>query len=107
MRDLDRVLGSSPAALLAGSKDIDKIFTLNNAENQGAQEWVEAIPKSDDSGFDKVLLGFEGDYLRAMKMYDSFGQQTVIEFANIERNPKFSATVFKFTPPAGVDILSE
>ena len=66
-----------------------------------------ATPRDQDSGFDKMLLGFEGDALKEMEMHDSFGQTTVIEFSRLERNPRLPADSFKFTPPAGVDVLSE
>lgn len=107
VRALGKVLGASPAALLAGNKDIDKTFTLQDKGGKDALEWVVATPRDQDSGFDKMLLGFEGDALKEMEMHDSFGQTTVIEFSRLERNPRLPADSFKFTPPAGVDVLSE
>jgi outer membrane lipoprotein carrier protein len=107
VRPLDKVLGSSPAALLAGSQDIDKAFSLSDAGKQGRLEWVQAVPREKESGFDKVLLGFDGDLLQTMQMHDSFGQVTEIVFSKIERNPQLVPASFKFTPPAGVDVLRE
>lgn len=107
VRSLDKVLGSSPAALLAGSKDIDRLFSLADAGKKGSLEWVVATPRQSESGFDKVLLGFDGDTLAAMQMYDSFGQLTEIVFSAVERNPRLPADSFRFSPPAGVDVLSE
>lgn len=107
VRPLDKVLGSSPAALLAGSKDIDKTFDLKNVGKQGDLNWVEAIPKEKESGFDRVVLGFKGNMLQEMEMRDSFGQVTVIEFSKQELNPKLNEKSFRFTPPAGADVLSE
>lgn len=107
VRSLDRVLGSSPAALLAGSQDVDRAFSLSDAGREGGLEWVQAVPRDKESGFDKVLLGFDGDTLAAMRMHDSFGQITDIAFSAIERNPRLAPSVFKFTPPAGVDVLRE
>jgi outer membrane lipoprotein carrier protein len=107
VRSLDKVLGSSPAALLAGSKDIDKTFDLRNVGQQGDLNWVEAVPKEKESGFDKVVLGFKGNMLHEMEMRDSFGQITVIEFSAQEANPKLNDKNFRFTPPAGADVLSE
>jgi outer membrane lipoprotein carrier protein len=107
VRSLDKVLGSSPAALLAGSKDIDKTFDLKSVGPQGELNWVEAVPKEKESGFDKVVLGFKGNMLHEMEMRDSFGQITVIEFSKQEVNPKLNDKSFRFTPPAGADVLSE
>jgi outer membrane lipoprotein carrier protein len=107
VRPLGKVLGSSPAALLAGSKDVDKTFNLKDETRQDQLEWVEAVPKEKESGFEKVLLVFKGDLLEKMEMYDSFGQVTTIEFSSLERNPVLQAQSFKFSPPPGVDVLSE
>ncbi len=107
VRALDRVLGSSPAALLAGSRDIDRAFSLGDAGKAAGLEWVQAIPHDKESGFDKVLLGFDGDTLAAMRMHDSFGQVTDITFSAVERNPRLAPSSFRFTPPAGVDVLRE
>lgn len=107
VRSLDKVLGSSPAALLAGSKDIDKTFDLRSVGQQGELNWVEAVPKEKESGFDKVVLGFKGTMLHEMEMRDSFGQITVIEFTQQEINPKLNDKSFRFVPPAGADVLSE
>lgn len=107
VRTLDRVLGSSPAALLAGGKEIDKTFNLKDAGSEGTLEWAEATPKEKESGFERVLLAFDANGLQQMKIHDSFGQITVIKFSKLERNPKLQAQSFKFTPPAGVDVLSE
>jgi outer membrane lipoprotein carrier protein len=42
-----------------------------------------------------------------MELYDNFGQTTLIRFSRLERNAPLPATTFKFTPPAGVDVVGE
>ncbi|MFM9912907.1 MAG: outer membrane lipoprotein chaperone LolA [Methylophilaceae bacterium] len=107
VRTLDKVLGSSPAALLAGSLDVEKIFDLKDVGKQSNLEWVEATPKDKDGGFEKVLLGFKGEQLAEMELHDNFNQTTVVEFINLERNPKLSTKAFSFKPPVGVDVVGE
>ncbi|MDP2248175.1 MAG: outer membrane lipoprotein chaperone LolA, partial [Nitrosomonadales bacterium] len=51
VRDMSQAIGSSPAALLAGSKEVEKNFTLENVSNKDKLEWVLAKPKDKDSGF--------------------------------------------------------
>jgi len=106
-RKLDKALGASPAALLAGSNEIEKSYTLNNIGNQEGLDWLEAIPKSKDTAFERVRLGFGKAGLEAMELRDQFGQVTVIKFADIERNPKLAADAFTFTPPKGADVIRE
>jgi outer membrane lipoprotein carrier protein len=107
VRALDKMLGSSPAALLAGNRDMDKVFALKDDVRQDGMEWVEATPKDQDSGFAKLLLGFREDAMAEMEVHDNFGQVTVIEFSHIEHNIKLNSKAFSFTPPAGADVVGE
>lgn len=107
VRKAGQAIGGSPAALLSGSNDLEKNFTLKDAGEAEGLVWVEAIPKAGDSGFESVRLGFSGNDLKAMELHDSFGQTTLIRFSKLERNPALSAAIFKFTPPAGVDVVGE
>jgi outer membrane lipoprotein carrier protein len=107
VRKLDRALGASPAALLAGSNEIEKDYTITSTGNQEGLDWLEAVPKARDTAFERIRLGFSGVNLQAMELRDQFGQVTVIRFADLERNPKLSPEVFRFTPPKGADVISE
>lgn len=107
VRKAGAALGGTPAALLAGDSRIDKDFTLREAGERDGLEWVEAIPRTPDSGFAKVLLGFSGNDLRAMELLDSLGQTSSLVFAHLERNPQVAASLFRFTPPAHTDVLGE
>ena len=107
VRKAGQAIGSSPAALLAGNNDLEKSFTLREAPASDGFEWLEALPKSGDSGFERVRLGFAGGDLKAMELFDSFGQTTLVRFHKLERNPALPATSFRFSPPAGVDVVGE
>ena len=107
VRKAGQAIGSSPAALLSGNNDLEKNFTLNEAGEAEGLAWVEAVPKASDSGFEKVRLGFAGSDLKAMELQDSFGQTTLVRFSKIERNPPLPTATFKFTPPAGADVVGE
>jgi len=107
VRKAGQAIGGSPAALLSGSNELEKNFTLKEAGEADGLAWVEATPKVSDSGFERVRLGFSGSDLRAMELLDSFGQTTLIHFTRLERNPALPAATFKFVPPAGVDVVGE
>lgn len=107
VRKLDRALGSSPAALLAGSNDLERDYTLSNLGMDKGLDWLEALPKSKETVFERVRIGFGKSGLEAMELRDQFGQTTVITFADVERNPRIAADVFRFTPPQGADVISE
>ena len=107
VRKLDRALGASPAALLAGSNEIEKSYALKSAGGEGGLDWLEAIPKAQDTAFERIKLGFGKGGLEAMELKDQFGQTTVIKFADLERNVKLAPDSFKFTPPKGAAVISE
>lgn len=107
VRKLDLALGASPAALLAGSNDLERDFTLTNLGVEKGLDWLEATPKKRDTVFERVRMGFGKSGLEAMELRDQFGQVTVITFADVERNPRLAAEVFRFTPPKGVDVITE
>lgn len=107
IRHLNQALGSSPAALLAGSKDIDKFYTLKDAGSRDGLAWLEAHPRDKESTFDSVRMGFAKNTLVAMEIRDNFGQTTLLKFTGLERNPALPASDFKFTPPKGVDVISD
>ena len=107
VRKLDSALGSSPAALLAGSNAIEKSYTLTNLGNQEGLDWLEAVPKTKDTAFERIRLGFSKKGLEAMELHDQFGQVTVIKFVDVERNLKLSPKIFEFAPPKGADVITE
>ncbi|MGH8744406.1 MAG: outer-membrane lipoprotein carrier protein LolA, partial [Burkholderiales bacterium] len=68
---------------------------------------LEALPKNKDGAFERVLMGFGRQDLEVMELRDSFGQTTVLRFSGLERNPKLSPDLFKFTPPKDADVLGD
>jgi outer membrane lipoprotein carrier protein len=110
VRTLNQALGMSPAALLAGGDGVEKNFVLKNAkrpEREAGIDWVQAKPKVEDGGFERIYIGFKGNELRYMEMVDSFNHLTYITFKKIERNPVLATETFLFKIPKGVDVVGE
>ena len=107
VRELSKALGSSPAALLAGSDSLDKNFRLVNAYRKDGLDWVSTNPKDTDTGFNKISLGFKNDVIQEMDMIDSFGHLTKILFSKVVHNPVIEPKTFLFQPPKGVDVVGE
>jgi outer membrane lipoprotein carrier protein len=107
VRKLSRALGSTPAALLAGSADVEAAFELSEAGSRDGLEWMEARPKEREAGFERVRMGFSASGVEAMELVDHFGQTTLLRFSNLARNPKVDPAEFRFTPPKGADVLGE
>ena len=97
----------TPAALLAGDNSIEKYFKLKNTGVSDGLEWLEATPKSRDTTFERIRMGFKGDDLVQMELFDFFGQRTLLKLSHFVRNPSIPAARFKFTPPKGADIIGD
>ena len=107
VRRLDSALGSSPAALLAGSNEIERAFSLTDRGQKAGLEWVEAAPREKESNFESIRMGFGPAGLELMELDDNFGQTTVLKFIALRRNPKLDPDLFKFVPPKGADVIGE
>ncbi|KNH09975.1 Outer membrane lipoprotein carrier protein LolA [Candidatus Burkholderia brachyanthoides] len=106
VRTLGGTLGASPAAILFGSNDLEKNFTLRDAGEKGGIDWLELTPKAKDTQFEKVGIGFKDGNLQAMELHDVFGNVTLLTFSNIQKNLPIKGDTFKFTVPKGADVIN-
>lgn len=105
-RRVAQALGATPAALLAGSS-LDTEFVLSPQPARDGLEWVLATPKQKEGAFQSLRVGFRGKELAAVEIVDSFGQRSVLQFTRFEGNVAFDAESFRFTPPAGADVVEQ
>jgi len=108
VKKLDAALGSSPAALLSGNNEIERGFDLHDLGVRDELDWLQAVPKSSETSFAKILMAFNAkSELMVMELHDAFGHRTVLRFSELKANPSLSSKLFKFTPPEGADVLGE
>ena len=107
VRPMDRALSATPAALLAGQGDVTAVFTLREAGAADGLDWLEAVPKERDTGFDLVRIGMKGTAPAAMELHDSLGGRTVLRFTEFRTGARVEPDTFRFTPPKGADVLDE
>ena len=107
VKPLADVIAGTPAALLAGDNALEKYFTLKDVSEAKGLEWLEATPRNRDTSFERIRMGFKGDLLMQMELFDTFGQRTTLKFGRMVRNPSIPASRFSFTPPKGADIIGE
>lgn len=105
VKKLGDALGSSPAAILFGSNDLEKNFTLAEAGTRDGLEWLKATPKAKDTTFQQISIGLHNGVPEAMELRDSFGQTSVLAFTNFQKNPPLTATSFTFVMPKGADVF--
>ncbi|QEY26452.1 outer membrane lipoprotein chaperone LolA [Neisseria zalophi] len=102
----DQTIGDSPAAILSNKSALDSSYTLKEDGSAGGIDYVRATPKKNNAGYQYIRIGFKGEALAAMQLKDGFGNETTIRFSNLNMQPKLSRSAFSFTPPKGVDVLS-
>jgi outer membrane lipoprotein carrier protein len=107
VRKQDKAIGDSPAALLAGSNDLDKHFNLKDAGVKDGLEWLEATPKNPEGSFERIRLGFREALLVTMELKDNFGQTSLLKFNGLQANVNLKSELFRFTPPKGVDVIDQ
>jgi outer membrane lipoprotein carrier protein len=107
VKAMDRALSATPAALLAGKDDVTAVFSLREAGSEGGFDWLEAVPKDKDTGFDRVRVGMKGGVPAAMDLHDALGGRTLLRFPEFRANAKVDPETFRFVPPKGADVLDE
>jgi outer membrane lipoprotein carrier protein len=105
IKKLGDALGSSPAAILFGSNDLEKNFTLSEAGTRDGLEWLNATPKAKDTSFELISIGLRNGTPEAMELKDAFGQTSLLAFQKFEKNPNLPAQHFKFAIPKGADVV--
>lgn len=109
VKNLDLVLGNTPAVLLSGTKELKEQFDVSGLSDlQGrpsTYKWLLLKPKDMESNYKQIVLGFDKDHLKVMELLDNFDQMTVMNFSQIQSNPKLDPALFEFVPPVGVDVI--
>ncbi len=105
-RKFSQALGATPAALLAGGA-LEKDFDLSALPASEGLEWASATPKAKDGAFQSVRIGFRGKELAAIEIVDGFSQRSLLQFSQMQSNVGLAADSFKFTVPAGADVIEQ
>ena len=115
-RDLEQVIirsakdlfESSPAALLAGSDQIDSYYLMDSLNNtDDGAEWLILTPLEDDGMFESIKIGFSGGEMLEMELVDYLQQKTVIAFSKFNNQIIFESSAFEFVVPKNVEVLAE
>jgi outer membrane lipoprotein carrier protein len=109
-RSQEKVLGATPAALIAASPDLGSLrkdFDLQALPDRDGLQWVQATPKVKEGQLNNVKVGFRGNDLAALDITDGFGQRSVITFNRMELNADVPAATFAFKPPLNADLVKQ
>lgn len=106
VRAADTMLAGTPALLLAGHGASVEEFVISEAGSADGLSWSLLQPRA-AGDFRELRLGFSARGLERMRLTDRLGQVTELVLSNPERNPPLDPALFRFTPPAGVDVIGQ
>lgn len=110
VKPLDQGLADTPLLLLMGKENLYQRFDVRPMPGKKDKDlsWVELIPKQADGLFAVVRIAFaKGGELRIMQLEDNLGNNTFIQFHNVQINVSHGYKTFRFTPPPGVDVIEQ
>jgi outer membrane lipoprotein carrier protein len=107
VRSAREALANAPGLLLSSDQPLDREFAIKDLGARDGLDWVGLTPKATEALFGEIRVGFRGRELAAMELVDGFGQRTTLRFKGTVRNPRIDATVFRFVPPPGVDVIED
>lgn len=106
LKNLDKALGKTPAFLLSSNRRIETDYYVNQLSSKVGKRF-ELIPKDAQAQFDSMQIHLSEKTLLGLELIDNLGQKTFITFSQVKRNPRLAQELFIFTPPAGVDIITD
>lgn len=100
----------NPIYVLLNKEQTEINYFIENwqdgADSQGIQ-WVSLTPKVPNDEIKQVWLGLSDNSIRVLKFKNQLDNIDVFMFNNVIRNPELPDDFFTFTPPDGIDIISD
>ncbi len=100
-----KALSNTPALLLGGASDALEQFRFEGSVVENETTWVRMRPVDDNSGFNRVELGFHEGGLSRMVFFDNLEQTTLVAFYDVVVNEPIDADHFEFVVPDDADLV--
>ena len=88
---------------LLGDKDVETDFYIEDGEQKGNYLLFPKEPTANLTEAE-IWLDEANCIIKKIKITDFYGNVNELEFADVTFDKKLDASLFKFTPPAGVDL---
>lgn len=109
IKPVGQSLQSTPAAILFGQIQVEEKFDLIAGYEKGGMYWLELVPKSQTSSkeipYARVGIGMKEGVPAGLELHDNFGHVIVMTLSKMKTNQVLPSGTFKFSPPAGADVL--
>lgn len=94
------------ALILNGNvAELAEKFEIYLPINEESEQLFELIPKDSQSSFQRIRLFFTHGVMSELMLQDVLGQQTTILLKDSVINEAMDASLFKFIPPKGTDVI--
>lgn len=108
VQPLSDTLGSTPLALLTGSKPVTESFRVVPQGSEQGLEWFLFTPlETVQDGFEDIRLGLRNGTLARLELQDALGQTTRLRFHDVRRNVPVAPELFNFQPPPEADVIGD
>lgn len=107
IRPMQGALGATPAAILFGTGELGDNFEMTELPMVDGVNWLQAVPKVKEAGFEEIRIGFKDNVPIAMQVLDAFNRTTLFEFSDLVSNPVLAKAAFEFKIPEGADVVRQ
>ena len=99
----------SPVSFLFDGVDqLNKDFSIVNlADKNKAYKCFKLTPIEENPNFTSVEVCFAKANIAELRLHDHLAQVSTFTFAQVKNNQQIAAAQFKFSAPAGVDVIGE
>jgi len=106
VKDISHALSQTPLSFLLGLGNLKKDFKITFSPRKNL--WLELVPKQAMGNIERLELSVnEEDYsVKAVILHDLMGNIIEIKFSNMVQNVGPEDSLFSFSPPEGVEIIS-
>ncbi|HEY1058648.1 MAG TPA: outer membrane lipoprotein chaperone LolA [Limnobacter sp.] len=104
-KPMGNAMDSTPAALLFGNADLNKLFVIKDEGSKDGMQWLSAKPRDKENLFDTVRIGFENGLPAHLDIVDALGQTTKLDLTQWKFESRRPAAYFEFKTPPGVDLI--
>lgn len=107
-RQKQTAINNSPGALLSGnvSKLAQQFNVKSLAPIANTDQGFILTPNDKNALFQSVQLYFNHGLLQTMRLKDNLDQLTLIQFHQVKNNIAINPSLFRFSPPKGVDVVT-
>lgn len=100
---------ATPAMLLSDSTQslLDAFSVTKVTRGQNSGTWFKLIPRNASNSYQEVYLNFQQGKLAEMQFNSNLGQVSALKFYNSKVNITLKPSLFRFSPPRGVDVINQ